>query len=88
MRDTSRPAVGKAGQVVLGGRSPEGLETVWYVEPTVFAEVNDSTRIAQGEISGLVAYLFEYGEEGIGDCKRFAIRPGGGYIFLSSSQLR
>src|SRR4029079_13098145 len=42
----------KEGRLVTGGGRPKGaaLSRGWYVEPTVFADVKNSARIAQEEI--------------------------------------
>jgi acyl-CoA reductase-like NAD-dependent aldehyde dehydrogenase len=47
---------GKAegARLVTGGGRPADLATGWYVEPTLFADVDNSTRIAQEEIFGPV----------------------------------
>jgi betaine-aldehyde dehydrogenase len=39
---------------VLGGGRPDGLPTGWFVEPTIFADVDNSMRIAREEIFGPV----------------------------------
>ncbi len=47
---------GKAAgaRVVVGGGRPADLPKGWYVEPTVFADVDNSMKIAQEEIFGPV----------------------------------
>jgi acyl-CoA reductase-like NAD-dependent aldehyde dehydrogenase len=40
--------------LVTGGGRPDGLERGWYVEPTLFANVENRMRIAQEEIFGPV----------------------------------
>jgi aldehyde dehydrogenase (NAD+) len=47
-------------RVVTGGGRPAGLERGWYVEPTVFADVDNSMRIAQEEIFGPVVCVIPY----------------------------
>jgi aldehyde dehydrogenase (NAD+) len=56
--------VGKAGKARLttGGGRPAGLEAGWYVEPTVFADVENSDRIAREEIFGPVLAVIAYGD--------------------------
>jgi aldehyde dehydrogenase (NAD+) len=57
---------GKAegARLVLGGGRPAGLETGWYVEPTIFADVDNKMTIAQEEIFGPVLAVIPYtGEE-------------------------
>ena len=43
----------------LGGR-PAGLDAGWFVEPTVFADVDNGSTIAQEEIFGPVLSVIEY----------------------------
>ncbi|MBX6390634.1 MAG: aldehyde dehydrogenase [Frankia sp.] len=47
-------------KVALGGGRPAELERGWYVEPTVFTEVDNSMRIAQEEIFGPVLSVIPY----------------------------
>jgi betaine-aldehyde dehydrogenase len=49
--------------VVGGGGMPEGLETGWYVRPTVFADVDNGMRIAREEIFGPVLAVIAYDGE-------------------------
>ncbi len=46
--------------VVVGGGRPAGLDRGWYVEPTLFADVDNSMTIAQEEIFGPVLSLIPY----------------------------
>jgi hypothetical protein len=46
--------------VVPGGGRPESQPTGWYVEPTVFAGVDNRMRIAQEEIFGPVVCVIPY----------------------------
>jgi len=48
--------------LLTGGGRPdgEGLENGWYIEPTVFADVENSARIAQEEIFGPVQTIIEF----------------------------
>jgi aldehyde dehydrogenase (NAD+) len=48
--------------VVGGGGPPAGLDKGWYVKPTVFADVDNSMRIAQEEIFGPVLAVIPYDE--------------------------
>jgi betaine-aldehyde dehydrogenase len=57
---------GKAAgaRVVTGGGRPADLPKGWYIEPTVFADVDNSMTIAQEEIFGPVLSVIPYdGEE-------------------------
>jgi len=51
-------------RVVTGGGRPADLPKGWYIEPTVFADVDNSMTIAQEEIFGPVLSVIPYeGEE-------------------------
>ena len=56
---------GKAAgaRVVTGGGRPADLHRGWYVEPTVFADVDNSMKIAQEEIFGPVLSVIPYDDE-------------------------
>jgi aldehyde dehydrogenase (NAD+) len=58
-------AQGKAegATVVVGGGRPAGLDRGWYVEPTLFADVNNQMTIAREEIFGPVLSLIPYDTE-------------------------
>jgi aldehyde dehydrogenase (NAD+) len=47
-------------RLVTGGGRPEGLDRGWFVEPTVFADVDNSATIAQEEIFGPVLSVIQY----------------------------
>jgi len=46
--------------LVVGGGRPEGFDKGWFVEPTLFADVDNSMKIAQEEIFGPVLSLIAY----------------------------
>jgi aldehyde dehydrogenase (NAD+) len=51
----------EGARVVTGGTGmPKGLDTGWYVQPTVFADVDSRMRIAQEEIFGPVLTVIPY----------------------------
>ena len=50
----------QGAKLVLGGQRPAGLEHGWYVEPTVFANVDNAMKIAQEEIFGPVISVIPY----------------------------
>ena len=50
-------------KLVLGGGRPKNLDRGWYVEPTVFAGVSNSSTIAQEEIFGPVLSVIEYKDD-------------------------
>ncbi|MBF6356562.1 aldehyde dehydrogenase [Nocardia higoensis] len=58
-------ATGKAegARLVLGGGRPEGVERGWFVEPTIFADVDNKSTIAQEEIFGPVLSVIPYSTE-------------------------
>ncbi|HVV08328.1 aldehyde dehydrogenase [Amycolatopsis sp.] len=55
-------AKGKAegARVTVGGGRPEHLDRGWYVQPTVFADVDNNFTIAQEEIFGPVLSVIAY----------------------------
>jgi acyl-CoA reductase-like NAD-dependent aldehyde dehydrogenase len=50
----------EGARLVLGGGRPAGLDVGWYVEPTVFADVDNKMTIAQEEIFGPVLSVIPY----------------------------
>ncbi|ODU06344.1 MAG: aldehyde dehydrogenase [Pseudonocardia sp. SCN 72-86] len=54
--------LGKASsaRLVTGGGRPAGLDRGWFVEPTVFADVDNSDRLAREEIFGPVLAVMPY----------------------------
>jgi acyl-CoA reductase-like NAD-dependent aldehyde dehydrogenase len=55
--------LGEGARLVAGGGRPAGLERGWYVEPTLFADVDNQMTIAQEEIFGPVVAMIPYGDE-------------------------
>ncbi|MER6524603.1 aldehyde dehydrogenase [Streptomyces sp. NPDC001508] len=53
----------EGAKILIGGGRPAGLERGWYVEPTLFGDVDNSMRIAREEIFGPVICLLPYGDE-------------------------
>jgi betaine-aldehyde dehydrogenase len=49
--------------LVVGGGRPAGIDKGWFVEPTLFADVDNSMTIAQEEIFGPVLSLIPYDSE-------------------------
>jgi len=47
----------------IGGGRPKALPKGWYIEPTVFANVDNRMKIAQEEIFGPVLAVIPYGSE-------------------------
>jgi betaine-aldehyde dehydrogenase len=52
--------VDEGAKLLYGGGRPAGLDTGFYVEPTVFAQVNMGMRIAREEIFGPVMSVFTW----------------------------
>ncbi len=50
-------------RAVVGGGRPADLETGWYIEPTVFADVTNDMKIAREEIFGPVLSVIPYDDE-------------------------
>jgi acyl-CoA reductase-like NAD-dependent aldehyde dehydrogenase len=54
----------EGASLVLGGTAmPDGLERGWYVRPTLFADADNSMRIAREEIFGPVLTMIPYADE-------------------------
>ncbi|GAA2339369.1 aldehyde dehydrogenase [Streptomyces kunmingensis] len=64
VRDYIQLGIEEGARLVVGGpQVPEGLEKGNYVTPTVFADVDNSMRIAQEEIFGPVLVVIAYDDE-------------------------
>ncbi|MFJ8007755.1 aldehyde dehydrogenase [Streptomyces fagopyri] len=62
--DYIRTGIEEGARLVTGGpQVPEGLEAGNYVTPTVFADVDNSMRVAQEEIFGPVIVVIPYEDE-------------------------
>jgi aldehyde dehydrogenase (NAD+) len=53
----------EGAKLVLGGGRPAHLPKGWFVEPTLFVDVDNSMTIAQEEIFGPVLTVIPYGDE-------------------------
>jgi len=53
----------EGAKVVTGGGRPADLDTGYYIEPTLFADVDNSMRIAREEIFGPVLSVIPYTDE-------------------------
>ena len=53
----------EGARLTVGGSRPDGFDRGFYVEPTVFADVDNGMRIAQEEIFGPVLAIIPYGDE-------------------------
>ncbi len=58
-----KKGVEEGARIVTGGGRPEGLDGGWFVEPTLFADVDNSMTIAQEEIFGPVLAVIPYDTE-------------------------
>ncbi|MEC3975733.1 aldehyde dehydrogenase [Amycolatopsis sp. H20-H5] len=67
VEDYIRDGKAQGFEVLTGGGRPAGLDRGFYVEPTVFADVDNSSRIAQEEIFGPVVTVtpFDSDEEAV-----------------------
>ncbi|MGW6754100.1 aldehyde dehydrogenase [Streptomyces sp. NPDC055006] len=61
--DYIRLAQEEGAKLLTGGGIPQGRSTGWYVEPTLFGEVDNSMRIAREEVFGPVVCLIRYEDE-------------------------
>jgi acyl-CoA reductase-like NAD-dependent aldehyde dehydrogenase len=64
VRQFIRTGVAEGAELLLGGaETPEGLESGYYVKPTVFGRVAPGSTIAQEEIFGPVLSILTYRDE-------------------------
>ena len=64
VRNYINKGVEEGATLVTGGaEQPEGLETGYFVKPTIFANVNNKMTIAQEEIFGPVLSIIPYEDE-------------------------
>ena len=62
-RATSRKGIEGGATLATGGGRPKGLDRGWYIEPTVFGNVDNSSVIAQEEIFGPVLSVIPAADE-------------------------
>ncbi len=63
-RVRSYQELGKSeAKTAIGGNRPKGLDHGYYVEPTIFYDVDNSARIAREEIFGPVATVIPFEDE-------------------------
>ena len=56
--------IDEGATLVTGGLGrPEGIDVGWYVRPTIFADVNNSMRVAREEIFGPVLVIIPFDTE-------------------------
>ena len=58
-----KKGIDEGARLVTGGGRPEGLDSGYFVSPTVFADVDNSMTIAQEEIFGPVLSVIPYDTE-------------------------
>ena len=64
VRNYIKQGIAEGATLVTGGaEAPEGLETGYFVKPTVFANVNNEMTIAREEIFGPVLSIIPYEDE-------------------------
>jgi len=62
--DYIEEGIGEGAKLICGGtQKPEGLDQGFFVQPTVFSDVDPHMRIAQEEIFGPVLVIIPYGTE-------------------------
>ena len=69
----------EGARLAFGGGRPADLHAGFFVEPTLFADVDNSMTVAQEEIFGPVGVVipFEGEEEAVSDRQRQPVRAGG-----------
>lgn len=60
----------EGARVVTGGQRPSGLDSGWYYEPTLLADVTNDMTVAQNEVFGPVTAVIKY--QDIDDAVRIA----------------
>jgi acyl-CoA reductase-like NAD-dependent aldehyde dehydrogenase len=53
----------EGGRITVGGGRPVGFDKGWYVEPTVFADVDNNATIAREEIFGPVLAVIPFDDD-------------------------
>jgi aldehyde dehydrogenase (NAD+) len=53
----------EGARLVVGGQSPEGFSKGYFIEPTIFTDVDNRSRLAQEEIFGPVAAVMPFDTE-------------------------
>ncbi|MFC3885134.1 aldehyde dehydrogenase [Bacillus songklensis] len=56
-------ALEEGGQILIGGKRPEGLEKGYYLEPTIITGLNRNCRVVREEIFGPVVTVIPFDEE-------------------------
>ncbi|ATL71933.1 aldehyde dehydrogenase [Nocardia terpenica] len=58
-----RKGIEEGARLVTGGARPDGLDDGWFLQPTVFADVDNAMTIAREEIFGPVLVVIPYDTE-------------------------
>jgi aldehyde dehydrogenase (NAD+) len=58
-----KAGVDEGARLVMGGGRPAHLDKGWYVEPTLFADVDNSMTIAQQEVFGPVLVVIPFDDD-------------------------
>lgn len=53
-------ALSEGAKLVAGGKRPEGFDKGFYYEPTLFDQVENTSRLAQEEVFGPIGAVIEY----------------------------
>lgn len=53
----------EGGRITAGGARPGGLDRGWFLEPTIFADVDNTATVSREEIFGPVLSLIPYTDE-------------------------
>jgi aldehyde dehydrogenase (NAD+) len=56
-------AIAQGATLVVGGGRPAGRPTGWFIEPTLFIDVDNSMAIAQEEVFGPVLAVIPYEDD-------------------------
>jgi aldehyde dehydrogenase (NAD+) len=56
-------AVEDGSELIAGGKAPDGHPDSWFVEPTIFGDVDRGTRLAQNEVFGPVLAVMRFSED-------------------------
>jgi betaine-aldehyde dehydrogenase len=63
VEDYIAKGVAEGARLVTGGHRPEGLQHGWFLQPTIFVDVDNSMTIAREEIFGPVLVVIPYDTE-------------------------
>ncbi len=58
-----KDAIAEGARLVTGGKQPEHMKKGYFFEPTIFADVDPSMRVAREEVFGPVMSVFKWNDE-------------------------